>query len=373
MEERLIADRGTEAEPSELLTEVRNGVARVTLNRPTALNALTFGMLKELTALFEAWATDAAVKLIVLRGAGEKAFCAGGDVRALYEAFHAGRKDLLDFFIVEYALDHRIHTFPKPIVAVMDGIVMGGGMGLAQGAALRIATDRTKMAMPETAIGLFPDVGGGYFLPRCPGQLGAYLGLAGPTIRAADAIYAGLADTFLASDALHRLDTELETATRAPDPRTALRDLAQRLGSQPPAPAELAPLRDAIDTHFGQRDAAHVLASLQSEARPVLGVWAQKTLAALERKSPTALAVAFEQLARGKRMSLGEDFRMELGLIQASFEHGDFLEGIRALIVDKDNAPQWNPPRLDGVTPALVDQFFAPRWSANEHPLAHLK
>lgn len=372
MEERLTAERREESrEPAELLAEVRNGVAHVTLNRPSALNALTHGMLAKLTARLAEWATDERVKLVVLRGAGGKAFCAGGDVRALYEAFHAGRKDILDFFIVEYALDHRIHTYPKPVVAVMDGIVMGGGMGLAQGAALRIVGERTKMAMPETAIGLFPDVGGGYFLPRTPGRLGTYLGLVGPTIRAADALYAGLADAYFPPASIEKLDSELEAIVRATDPRAALRDLARRLGAEPPEPPHLKPIREAIDAHFGHRDVGSIVNSLRTLSHAP--DWSEKTLQALEKKSPTALAVTREQLSRGKTMSLGDVFRMELGLIQASFEHGDFIEGIRALLVDKDNAPRWNPPRIPELDPAAIDAFFAPRWSAAAHPLAHLK
>jgi enoyl-CoA hydratase/carnithine racemase len=187
MEERLTAAGG------DLAAEVRAGVATVTLNRPSALNAVTLDMVRGLAQWLDGWEDDDEVHTIVLRGAGEKAFCAGGDLRALYD-FVKGGNDALDFFVDEYALDYRIHTYPKPIVAVIDGIVMGGGMGLAQGASLRIAGDRTKLAMPETAIGLFPDVGGSFFLSRTPGKLGTYLGLVGPTLRAADAIYCGLAD-----------------------------------------------------------------------------------------------------------------------------------------------------------------------------------
>ncbi len=188
MEERLTAPG------DELVAEVRSGVATVTLNRPAALNALSFGMLESLADWLRRWESDDRVRLVVLRGAGEKAFCAGGDVRALYGHLTSETKVHHQYFEVEYALDYHIHTYPKTIVAVMDGIVMGGGMGLAQGAKVRLVGSRTKMAMPETAIGLFPDVGGSYFLSRVPGQVGIYLGLIGPTITSADAIYCGLAD-----------------------------------------------------------------------------------------------------------------------------------------------------------------------------------
>ena len=366
MEERL------EAAGGELLAAVANGVATVTLNRPAAHNALTLGMILGLAAWMEAWAVDERVKLVVFRGAGGKAFCAGGDVRALYEGWKAGQRDQLEFFTPEYALNYRIHTYPKPIVAVMDGIIMGGGMGLAQGAALRIATDKTRMGMPETAIGLFPDVGGTWFLSKCPGKIGVYLGLAGPTIRAADALYANLADACLAPEALAGLDAELETVAAAPDPRAALAGVKARLASVPPGPVTLEPVRPAIDLHFGPVKLERVMDSLQGDAQPALADWTAKTLAALGRHSPTMLAVTLEQLVRGPSLSLAEVFRMELGMVATALEHGDFMEGVRALLVAKDNNPRWNPPTISDIDPAVVASFFAPRWTPDHHPLKEL-
>jgi len=322
---------------TELLSEVRGHVATVTLNRPAALNALSFGMLQELTRLLDAWGRDERVRTIVLRGAGGRAFCAGGDVRALREGFMAGSPLHHEYFAVEYALDYRIHTYPKAIVALLDGIVMGGGMGISQGAALRIVGPRTRMAMPETAIGLFPDVGGSYFLSRAPGRLGVYLGLVGPTIGAADAIYCGLAD----------LDV-----------------------SDTPATPELEALRPAIDLHFAQESVEAIVASLESERRPEYREWAAATLAALAKRSPTMLAVTLEQLTRGATLALADCFRMELNLIHACFDQGDFMEGIRAVLVEKDNRPRWSPASLAGVTREAVDRFFAPRWTPARHPLA---
>ena len=331
MEERL----------TELLAEVANGVATVTLNRPAALNALTLGMLKELAARLDAWEKDDRVRLVVLRGAGDKAFCAGGDVRALYETFKAGKGGQNEFFEVEYALDYRIHTYPKTIVAVMDGIVMGGGMGISQGAAVRIVGERTRMAMPETVIGLFPDVGGSYFLSRTPGKLGVYLGLVGPTLRAADAIYCGLADLYVGAPG-------------------------------GPGPADLERLRAAIDLHFGRESVPAIIASLEGETRPELREWAATTLEALAKRSPTMLAVTFEQVRRGAGLSLADCFRMELNLIHGCFEQGDFIEGVRAMIVEKDNRPRWRPARLAEVEAPAVERFFAPRWQPAQHPLASL-
>ena len=333
MEERLTAAGG------ELLAEVRAGVATVTLNRPAALNALSFGMLEGLADWLESWARDERVRMVVLRGAGEKAFCAGGDVRALYGHLTSATKVHHQYFEVEYDLDYRIHTYPKTIAAVMDGIVMGGGMGLAQGAKARIVGSRTKMAMPETAIGLFPDVGGSYFLSRVPGKVGIYLGLVGPTINAADAIYCGLAD----------IDV-------SPVPGTSGFPL----------------LLPAIDRHFVHDSVGAIVASLEAEDHAELLDWARVTLDLLAKRSPMLLAVTLEQLRRGAGLSLADCFRMELNLIHACFEQGDIVEGIRALIVEKDNQPRWRPPRLGDVTRGAVDAFFAPRWQPAQHPLAAL-
>jgi enoyl-CoA hydratase/carnithine racemase len=341
MEERLSAAGapGREEAGDELLVEHRGTVATVTLNRPTRLNALSFGMLEGLRARLDAWERDDRVRTVVLRGAGGKAFCAGGDLRTFHEGMRTGGDLQRRYFAVEYALDYRIHTYPKPIVAVMDGIVMGGGMGIAQGASVRIVTDRTRMAMPETAIGLFPDVGGSWFLSRVPGEIGTYLGLVGPTIGAADAIYCGLADLHV---------------------------------GVPLAEPELEALRPAIDRHFAHDSIAAILGSLESEDRPECREWAGRTLQALHKRSPTMLVVTLEQLRRGAKLSLAECFRMELNLVHGALEHGDFLEGVRAVIVEKDNRPRWRPERLAEVDPAAVRKFFAPRWSAAQHPLASI-
>jgi len=335
MEERLSGANG------EILAGIHAGVATVTLNRPSALNALSLGMLEALARWLDAWERDERVRLVVLRGAGEKAFCAGGDIRALHAGMKANDPGVFRFFEVEYALDYRIHTYPKTIAAVIDGIVMGGGMGVSQGAKVRIAGERTRMAMPETAIGLFPDVGGSYFLSRVPGELGTYLGLVGPTLRAADAIFCGLADIYA--------------------------------GTAPLAEPELEALRPAIDEHFAGDSVDGIVESLRREDRPQYRDWAAKSLEALAKRSPTMLAVTLEQLRRGASLSLAECFRMELNLIHGCFEQGDILEGIRALLVDKDNQPHWRPPQISAVARGAVDAFFAPRWKPAQHPLAFLQ
>ncbi|HLX23981.1 MAG TPA: enoyl-CoA hydratase/isomerase family protein [Usitatibacter sp.] len=335
MEERLSGADG------ELLAEVRSGAATVTLNRPAALNALSFGMLQGLTEWLDRWEHDERVGLLVFRGAGEKAFCAGGDIRALYGKLTRDPTELHEYFTVEYGLDYRIHNYPKTIVSLMDGIVMGGGMGLAQGTKMRIVGARTRMAMPETAIGLFPDVGGSYFLSRVPGELGLYLGLVGPTIRAADALYCGLADvsTFEVDD----------------------------------TQCELAQLREPVDRHFSKGSVPAIVESLRSENDPRYAPWAAATIEALSKRSPTLLCVTHEQIRRGARLSLADCFRMELDLMLACFDQGDIIEGIRALLIDKDNTPRWQRSRIEDVTKQDVAAFFAPRWTAAKHPLASLK
>jgi enoyl-CoA hydratase/carnithine racemase len=306
VEERLTGGHGPaaiecKAAAGDLLATIDRGVATVTLNRPAALNALTLEMLEGLAAWLALWERDDRVRVVVLRGAGERAFCAGGDIRELREMYIEGVGTHARFFEVEYSVDHRIHAYPKPVVAVMDGITMGGGMGLAQGAALRIAGPRTRVAMPETLIGFFPDVGGTWFLPRAPGEIGMYLGLVGTTLGAADSLYAGLVDACCTPEAIASLSHELPHAAAARDPRGALIALGRRLATTPP-PGELATLRPAIDLHFGRESVAAILASLAAEARPAFQPWAAKTLALLEQRSPTLLRVAFEQLRRGRRV-----------------------------------------------------------------------
>ncbi len=242
-------------------------MATVTLNRPAALNALTLAMLEGLASWLDAWEGDERVRVVALRGAGDKAFCAGGDIRELRDMFVAGSGRHDHFFEVEYGLDHRIHTYPKPVVAVMDGIAMGGGMGIAQGAALRIAGPRTKVAMPETRIGFFPDVGGTWFLQKGPGDVPMYLGLTGVAIGGADSLYAGLVDACFSPASIASLDAELPRVAAAPDPRAALADLGRR-HAVAQGPGELEALRPAIDRHFGRASVAAIVASLLAEDRP---------------------------------------------------------------------------------------------------------
>ncbi len=357
---------------SELPVEIHNHIAFVTLSRPQALNSLSYGMVKELAQLLQKWESDDSIHAVLVRGAGEKAFCAGGDIRYIYDSFQADKTEHLQFFCDEYQLDHNIHRYAKPYIALMDGIVMGGGMGISQGAQFRIVTDRTRMAMPETAIGLFPDVGASYFLSRLEGALGIYLGITGESIKAPDIIYAGLGDLYLDTYSVVALDDRLNDIAWTDDHDRDVEMALNTLASEPSAPATLEPIADAIDLHFSEPALTGIIASLKNESRTEFTDWATQTLAGFKKSSPLLMAVTLEQLHRGKRMSLADCFRMELNLVHACFDQGDFIEGIRALIVDKDRRPHWQPPTLAEVTQSDVDEFFVPRWSPREHPLSAL-
>jgi enoyl-CoA hydratase/carnithine racemase len=356
-----------------VLCEIRNHVAFVTLNRPAALNALSFDMLGELRAHLARCADDSEVRAVVLRGAGDKAFCAGGDLRSLYQSFRDAGVLHREFFIEEYRLDYLLYVYPKPYLVLMDGITMGGGMGLAQASKLRIVGDRTRLAMPEVGIGLFPDVGASHFLTRLPGSLGAYLALTGAQIRGVDAVYAQLADVFLAPAAVATLADDLAALTWTDDATADVRRLVHAHAAQGlPAPS-LSVLRPAIDAHFSRTSPGAILASLEAETRIEYREWAEQSAKLMRSRSPTMLVVALRQLQQGRTLDLADCFRMELGMVEQAFAQGDFVEGIRALIIDKDNAPHWNPCRLEDVTEASVESFFRDRWRVDTHPLTDLE
>ena len=356
-----------------VLTEVRGRIGCITLNRARALNALSLEMVRELMAALLKWQDDPQVLAVALRGSNKEgvfgALCAGGDIRFLHQAGSTGNPQLEDFFTEEYALNHLIHHYPKPYIAFMDGIVMGGGMGISQGASARIVTERTKMAMPETAIGLFPDVGGGYFLSRCPGRAGEWLGLTGETIAAGDAIALGLADGLVPSAQLPELWEALATRDFA-DGAAVQQWIDAQLGT---APTHFADRQSEIDQYFALPTVAAIVAALEEGASE----WAQATAALLRKRSPLMLHVVLEQVRRARSLNLADDLRMERNLVRHCFYlrpgQSETLEGIRALAVDKDQTPRWNPERIEDVSPELVQSFFASPWPAHAHPLAALK
>lgn len=354
--------------------EVNGCLGLITLNRPQALNALSLTMIRDMGALLSAWAKDPAIQAVALMGAGREgkpaAFCAGGDIRFFHQAALAGDEALDAFFTEEYALNHLIHQFPKPFIALMDGVVMGGGMGISQGARLRVLTEHSKLAMPETNIGLFPDVGGGYFLSRCPGHSGEWLALTGQVVGAGDAIEFGLGDVFVQSSELPAIVAAL---------RTGVQDSAEHVVATVMERVDLAPAaehwhsRARIDKHFSAASVPALFASLEADADP----WAQQTLATLKRRSPLMMAVTLEQVRRAGAMSLADDLRMERDLVHHCFHlrpgaASETVEGVRALAVDKDHAPKWNPARIEDVTRADVEAFFQSPWKASEHPLRGL-
>ncbi|MHB8822020.1 MAG: enoyl-CoA hydratase/isomerase family protein, partial [Pseudomonadaceae bacterium] len=346
------------AEP-QILVAVRNGIGHLCLNRPNGLNALTLVMVRQLQNQLSAWAQDPAIRAVVLRGAGDKAFCAGGDIRALYDSQRSGDDLHLRFLEEEYALDQCLHAYPKPVLALLDGYVLGGGMGLAQAASLRLITERTRMAMPEVGIGFFPDVGGSYFLPRLPGELGLYLGVSGVQIGASDALYAGLADHCIDSSRLAELDAALDRLPWADNAADSLQALLVDMARHELPDAELQRLRPAIDRCFAAADLPAIRAALQAERQADVRDWAGRTLQVLDGRSPLAMAVTLVLLRRGRQLSLADCFALELHLDRQWFAKGDFMEGVRALIIDKDKAPRWNPPSLAELAPARVQAFFA--------------
>lgn len=342
----------------QVLAEVRNRIGHLTLNRPAGLNALTLQMVRDLRLQLEAWAIDTDIQAVVLRGAGPKGFCAGGDIRSLYDSYKSGASLHKEFFVEEYDLDLFIHHYRKPIVALMDGFTLGGGMGLAQGAELRVVTERSRLAMPEVGIGYFPDVGGSYFLSRIPGELGIYLGVTGVQIQAADALYCNLADWYVDSEKLALLDERLDQLTWGDYPLKDLQGVLAQLGSQTLDNPPLAALRPVIDHFFALPDIAAMIEQLRTVTVADSHEWAEKTAALMDTRSPLGMAVTLELLRRGRHLSLEDCFRMELHLDQQWFEHGDLMEGVRALLIDKDKTPRWNPATVAGLSRERVDQFF---------------
>ena len=358
-----------------LLTEVRGRVGFITLNRPKALNALNLEMVRGLTQVLLAWQHDESIVAVAIRGSSKQGnfggFCAGGDIRYFHQAALAGDPSLEDFFTEEYALNHLIHSYPKPYIAFMDGIVMGGGMGISQGTRYRLVTDNTKMAMPETHIGLFPDVGGGYFLSRCPGRTGEWLALTGAVLNAAGALELGLADYCLNA-------TTLEAAWAAlsgVDSTTSLTDWVNQFSVAPSAPSALE--RDAIERVFSLPNAPAIVAALEAATDD----WSAQTAATLRHRSPLMLHVVLEQVRRARTLGLADDLRMERDMVRHCFYTAhlgrsgvasETVEGIRALAVDKDHQPRWNPVRVEDVTPEMVEPFFQSPWPVTAHPLRDL-
>ncbi|MFE5534600.1 enoyl-CoA hydratase/isomerase family protein [Streptomyces sp. NPDC056492] len=333
-------------------TEGHTGV--ITLNRPRALNALTHPMVLRITEALAAWEHDPAVVQVLIRGAGERGLCAGGDIRAIHDDAKAGGRASEDFWRDEYRLNARIARYPKPYVALMDGIVMGGGVGLSAHGSVRVVTERSRVAMPETGIGFVPDVGGTHLLARAPGELGTHLALTGAAVGAADAQLCGLADHFVPAARLQELTAALAGAP-------AHRVLPQF--AEPPAPGELAGWRPWIDRCHAADTVEEIVERLLDEGDPA----AKEAAGTILAKSPTSLKVTLAALRRARGLGslervLEEEFRVSCHALRSP----DLVEGVRAQVVDKDRDPRWSPPELAEVTDAEVEGFFAPLGGARE-------
>jgi enoyl-CoA hydratase len=340
----------------EVLTRIEGRVGRITLNRPQALHALTTAMCRTMTEALLAWRNDPAVELVLLDHSGERGFCAGGDIRMLAESGAADGKAAREFFFVEYRLNHLLFEYPKPVAAIMDGVTMGGGVGLSAPARYRVVTERTTYAMPETGIGLFPDVGGGWFLPRMPGHIGLWLALTGARIKAADCELVGVATDYVESGRIPDLKAAIVADPGAIE--TLLTEFEGDAGRPP-----LAQHQDEIDRIFAGDSVEQIIAGLQAADTD----WAREQLKVLGAKSPQTMKVAFRQLRLGgQARSFAENMAMEYRIGARVVRKPDFIEGVRAVIVDKDNAPRWSPPTPEAVSEALLDEIFAPLPSGEE-------
>lgn len=334
----------------DILCLTEGGVGRIRLNRPKAVHALTLEMCEAMIEALLGWREDPAIRLVMIDHAEGRGFCAGGDIRYLADSGAKDGRDAARFFFVEYQLNHLLFTYPKPVVALIDGITMGGGVGISQPVQYRVATERTVYAMPESGIGLFPDVGGGWYLSRLPGRIGPYLALTGSRIDGADSLALGLATHFIPSERLGDVKAAL---IAEPD---QVQSILDRSAAEAPAAAILAQ-REQIDRLFASDRLDDVCTALAADD----GAWAQKQLAVLKTKSPQTCKVSLRLLAESLKLSdFAEEMRMEYRIASRICRSHDFIEGVRALIIDKDNAPKWNPATPEGVTDVLVDGYFAP-------------
>ena len=343
------------AEP-EVIVRIEGAVARITLNRPQALHALTTNMCRIMIEALTTWIDNPIVKLVLIDHAGERGFCAGGDIRMLAESGAGDARLAREFFFTEYRLNTLLHDYPKTLVAIMDGVTMGGGVGLSRPCRFRVATERTTFAMPETGIGLFPDVGGGWFLSRMSDHIGLWLALTGARIKAADCELTCIATDYVESARLPELKARIVADPAAVE--TLLTEFEGDAGRPP-----LAAHQDEIARLFAGDSVEAIMAALEATDSD----WAREQLAVLRTKSPQTLKVAFRQLQLGGAMKrFADNMAMEYRIGARVVQRHDFLEGVRAVIVDKDNAPRWAPPTLEGVTEAMLDGIFAPLPSAEE-------
>ena len=334
----------------DVLTSVEGGVGRIRLNRPKAIHALTTAMCEVMSEALLRWRTDPNVEVVLIDHAEGRGFCAGGDVVMLARSGNADAEEAKRFFFAEYRLNHLLFTYDKPTVAIMDGITMGGGVGISLPCDFRIATENTTFAMPETAIGLFPDVGAGWYLPRLRGRTGAFMALTGARLDGAECLWAGLATHYLPSDRL------AEAKARIAEEPGDIPSILNALSAGPPA-ARIAGNAEKIDRLFAMDSLEDIIASLRAEPSE----WAAKELQAVSSKCPATAKVALRELAEGARRSdFADEMRAEYRLAARMMLRPDFIEGVRAVLIDKDNAPSWVPATPEGVTGEMLDELFAP-------------
>jgi enoyl-CoA hydratase len=335
---------------SEILTRAEGRTGIISLNRPGAIHALNTAMCTAMTDALSGWMTDPAVEAVIIDHAEGRGFCAGGDIRMLATSGAADGAEAREFFFIEYRLNHLLFVYPKPIIAFMNGITMGGGVGLSLPSRYRVATENTRFAMPETGIGLFPDVGGGWFLSRLPGRTGQFLALTGARLDGAECHALGLATHYLPSDVLDNAKAQI---AEHPD---RIDEILATLAVEPPA-ARILGNRERIDQLFASDCYEDILAALTEEGSE----WSAKELATLAGKSPQTCKVALRQLKDGAQMpDFAAEMRQEYAIGARVVQMHDFIEGVRALIIEKDNAPRWNPETPEGVTDELIDSIFAP-------------
>lgn len=347
------------SETRDVLFEVMPGsggdLGIIILNRPKKLNSLNHDMIVAMQPQLEAWAQDDAIKAVVIKAAEGRAFCAGGDLRLTYERAKSKDPAMTEFFYDEYHLNRTIFHYPKPYIALLDGITMGGGVGLSIHGSHRVATEHLLFAMPETGIGLFPDVGGTYFLPRLPGETGTYLGLTGARIKADDATAIGLTNHKVQRDRLPELVNALANTTFVGDAKTAVSKIIADF-SETITNSDLLAAQDAITACFSADSTETIIELLASSAQPLC----QESGKAIMQKSPTSLKVTLSALRQGKTMSFDDCMRQEYRLVTRFLLAHDFIEGIRAVIIDKDQQPRWTPSHLNDVSEKVVKEYFSP-------------
>ncbi|MDK9696495.1 MAG: enoyl-CoA hydratase/isomerase family protein [Siculibacillus sp.] len=339
----------TDHSTDEIRFERRGRAGIVILDRPKALNALTLPMVRAMQRQLDDWKADPSVAHVVLTSSSEKAFCAGGDIRRIHDMGRAGDPGLTDFFREEYVLNRTIHRWPKPFTSLIDGICMGGGVGLSAHAPYRVGSEKTLFAMPEVSIGFFPDVGGTHMLSRMPGETGAHLAMTGARLKAADCLHVGFLTDFVPSA---RMGDLLAALCTAPDPAPVIASFRADAGEAP-----IAAVRATIDRLFTGDDPAAILAALEARSGPE-AEWAKATAAGIRTKSPTSVSVALHQVRIGGSLSFEECMRTEFRIVSHILAGHDFYEGVRSVLIDRDNAPDWRPARFEELDRAAIEAHF---------------